>query len=427
VGGYCEVNFDGLVGPTHHYGGYAFGNLASMEHRKHISHPKQAALQGLYKMKLLHDLGVKQAVLPPRMRPSASTLRRLGFAGSDKEVLTKAAKEAPHLLYITSSSASMWAANCATLTPSVDTSDRRLHISIANLASQFHRTLEAEESFHLLRLIFPNETLFAIHPPLPKAANFGDEGAANHTRFCSNYGEKGVHLFVYGKSLFDETEGRFPLRQTREASEAVARRHGLDPSSILFAQQSQEAVDAGVIHNDVISVGNRNFFLYHEKAFQNTPAVISDLQKKCPLKTLCVTEEMLSLEKAVKSYFFNGQIVTLPNGEDLLLLPEECRSLNLDWLPLKRTFVDLTESMQNGGGPACLRFRCVVNEKELSAIHPPIFLNDTLHAHLKNWIETHYRDSLTWADLQDPLLWNEIHTALSALSQILHLPPFYNS
>jgi succinylarginine dihydrolase len=25
----CEVNFDGLVGPTHNYGGLSYGNVAS--------------------------------------------------------------------------------------------------------------------------------------------------------------------------------------------------------------------------------------------------------------------------------------------------------------------------------------------------------------------------------------------------------------
>ena len=216
---YIEVNFDGLVGPTHHFGGYALGNLASMEHQKKISYPKKAALQGLNKMKLLADLGIAQAVLPPRMRPSISTLRRLGFTGSEREIFQKAVREDPLLLYILSSSSSMWAANCATLSPSIDTADGRLHITIANLASQLHRTIEVEESLHLFHLLFADERLFAIHPPLPKAANFGDEGEANHTRFCAQYGEKGVHLFVYGKSLLSTKRPTSPFgKQKRPLS-----------------------------------------------------------------------------------------------------------------------------------------------------------------------------------------------------------------
>ena len=181
-------------------------------------------------------------------------------------------------------------------------------------------------------------------------------------------------------------------------------------------------IEAGVFHNDVISVGNRNLFLYHEKAFVNTPYVISQLQQRSPLQTICVRENQVSVKEAIKTYLFNGQIVTLPSGEDLLVLPEECRPLNLDWLPLKKLFIDLTESMRNGGGPACLRFRCVMNQQELRAVHPSIFLNDSLFSQLKKWIETYYREQLSWTDLQDPALLHEVHEALTALGDIFQLP-----
>jgi len=85
-----EVNFDGIVGPTHNYSGLSYGNVASMEHEKLISNPKEAALQGLQKMKFLMDLGLKQAVLPPQERPDIHTLRSLGFTGSDKDILEQA-------------------------------------------------------------------------------------------------------------------------------------------------------------------------------------------------------------------------------------------------------------------------------------------------------------------------------------------------
>ena len=58
-----ELNFDGLVGPTHHYGGLSFGNLASAEHEGEASNPRQAALQGLEKMRALHAIGVHRGVL----------------------------------------------------------------------------------------------------------------------------------------------------------------------------------------------------------------------------------------------------------------------------------------------------------------------------------------------------------------------------
>ena len=53
-----EVNFDGLVGLTHHYAGLSFGNEASTKHRFQISNPQLAAKQGLLKMKALADAGL---------------------------------------------------------------------------------------------------------------------------------------------------------------------------------------------------------------------------------------------------------------------------------------------------------------------------------------------------------------------------------
>ncbi len=420
-----EINFDGMVGPTHHYGGYAYGNLASMEHRLEVSHPRAAALQGLRKMKFLADLGVPQAVLPPRMRPAIGILRRLGFEGNDRAVFEKAATTSPLLVQQLSSAASMWAANCATVSPSCDSEDGKVHLSIANLQSQFHRTVEAEESYRLFRILFPDESLFVVHPPLPHGGNFGDEGAANHTRFCSDYGMGGTHLFVYGRSAFDPTQHHFPFRQAREASEAIARQNRLPPQRVIFAMQNPEIIEKGVFHNDVISVGNRNHFFYHEKAFVETEKVLVEINEKSPLQTICVTEEMIPVEKAVNSYLFNSQIVTLPNGEDVLIAPRECESLFLEWLPLPVYFVDVRESMRNGGGPACLRLRIVLNSEEKSRVHPSIRLDETLYQSLVGWIERYYRESLTAADLLDPLFFDEVKQSLDALTQILQLGSFY--
>src|SRR5688572_17800116 len=122
-----EYNFDGLVGPTHCYGGLSAGNVASMAHGGKVSNPKEAALQGLSKMKFVADLGVRQAVLPPQQRPSLKTLRGLGFLGSDEAVITRAARESDHLLRLCSSAAAMWTANAATCAPSEDTADGRMH------------------------------------------------------------------------------------------------------------------------------------------------------------------------------------------------------------------------------------------------------------------------------------------------------------
>jgi succinylarginine dihydrolase len=420
-----EFNFDGIIGPTHHYGGHAYGNLASMQHQKQISHPKKAALQGLKKMKFLMDLGIPQAVLPPLLRPSLSVLRALGFRGSDREIFCSAAEKAPQLLLTLSSSSSMWTANCATFTPSTDTLDNRAHMTVANLQSNFHRSIESDETFRLLRLIFPDEKLFHIHPALPKGGDFGDEGAANHTRFCRAYGEKGFHLFVYGKSAFESSTKKFPMRQAKEASEAVARLHGLSSDRTFFIRQNLEVIQKGVFHNDVISVGNRNLFLYHEKAFSDD-LFLNEIQKICPLQLICVTENMLSVERAVETYLFNSQIVTLPNGEDALIAPQESSTLNLDWLPIKYFFIDVRESMQNGGGPACLRFRCVLNEAEKSGVHASVILTPERYLQLSLWVEKYYRENLTIQELQDPQLLREVFEALDALTKILDLGAFYD-
>ena len=70
-----EVNFDGLVGLTHHYAGLSFGNEASTKHRFQVSNPKLAAKQGLLKMKALSDAGFPQAVIPPQERPNVAVLQ----------------------------------------------------------------------------------------------------------------------------------------------------------------------------------------------------------------------------------------------------------------------------------------------------------------------------------------------------------------
>src|SRR3954451_8692870 len=124
-----ELNLDGIVGPTHNYAGLSFGNVASMTHKSSVSNPKQAALEGLAKMKFLADLGVKQAVLPPHERPHIETLRRLGFAGKDAEVLTAVRQREPGLLSAVSSSSAMWTANAATVSPSADSEDGKVHLT----------------------------------------------------------------------------------------------------------------------------------------------------------------------------------------------------------------------------------------------------------------------------------------------------------
>jgi succinylarginine dihydrolase len=438
-----EVNFDGLVGPTHNYGGLAFGNRASLTHEKSVSNPRAAALQGLQKLKFVADLGLPQAVLPPPERPHFKTLRRLGFRGSDETVLQTVARRAPDLLIACASASSMWAANAATAAPAHDTRDGKLHVTPANLVAKFHRSIEAGENFTLFKTLFAG-TGAKIHRPLPANAYFGDEGAANHTRLAKNHSEKAVHLFVYGRRATGagRTPRRFPARQTREASAAVARLHRLSPDHVILAQQNPEVIDAGVFHNDVISVGNEDFLITHEKAYLDQESVLQEIQNKfltlsgTPVEIVLVSERQVSVTDAIGSYLFNSQLVTLPNGEMHFICPEECRQIKtvnsfLDSVLEKSSklkkihFFDLKQSMQNGGGPACLRLRLVLTADELNNLHDGVRINESRYARLRAWVETHYRDRLTASDLADPKLLRQNRTALDELTQILNLGSYY--
>ncbi len=442
-----EINFDGLVGPTHNYGGLSYGNVASTANAALVSEPKKAALQGLKKMKFLLDMGLKQAVLPPHERPYLRTLRKLGFTGTDTEILNKVYREDVTLLANCSSASAMWTANAATISPSRDCPDARLHITPANLSNKFHRSLEPETTGHIFKTIFNNEKHFFIHAPLPANAAFGDEGAANHTRFCKSYGDPGLELFNFGRYSFLQGKPKpkfFPARHTFEASQAVVRLHGLDPTRVMLAQQSPIAIDAGVFHNDVISVGNQNVLIYHEQAFFDVDKIIDELNAKFNALTgenlilVKVTSHEITVQEAVQTYLFNSQLVTLPTGEMALISPKECednrvvrkcveRILSNNDNPVKQVhYLDLRQSMNNGGGPACLRLRVVLSDEEIAALGAKVMMDGTLYSTLINWVEKNYRDELKLADLADPNLLSESRTALDELTQILKLGSIYD-
>lgn len=439
-----EVNFDGLVGPTHNYGGLSYGNVASQSNSQAASSPKEAALQGLAKMKALMDMGFKQGVLAPQERPNVAALRSLGFAGTDAQVIEKAAKEAMPLLAACSSASSMWTANACTVSPSADTADGRVHFTAANLNCKFHRSIEHPTTSRVLGAMFANERHFAHHAALPAVAQFGDEGAANHTRFCKGYGEAGVEFFVFGRSAFDSrfpAPARYPARQTLEASQAVARLHGLSEAGVVYAQQNPAVIDQGVFHNDVIAVGNGEVLFHHEDAFLDTDKVLAELHDKLGrvggrFQAVCVPRDAVTVEDAVRSYLFNSQLLSRADGSMLLIVPEECRNNARVWSylqtltaedgPIREVKVfDLKQSMQNGGGPACLRLRVALKDDELAAVNQGVILTPSLYDSLTGWVEKHYRDRLSETDLADPQLLTECRTALDELTQILKLGAVY--
>lgn len=441
-----EVNFDGLVGPTHHYSGLSLGNLASAKNAGMTSNPRAAALEGLNKMKLLADLGFKQAVLPPHERPHIPTLRAFGYFGSDKNIPKKVFQDSPELLYQYSSAAAMFAANAGLITPSIDAMDERVHITAANKLSQPHRNIEAEMTSRVMKLIFPSHAFFTHHPPLPNHPLFLDEGAANHVRLCSKIEEPGVHLFVYGKSegSIGNELFQYPPRQTYEAQEAIVRAHQIPKGQVIFSRQKINAINHGVFHNDLISMGAYNLFIYHEEAFENGDADIYALRnafnKVCEqdLQIIKITQDQIPLEALVNCYLFNSQILKLPEGGFILICPQQCQSILSVNLFLENHlkdpespiaalhYVNLDQSMRNGGGPACLRLPAVLTQTEIEYVHPGIFLTDRLYERLKTWIETHYREQLSPEDLADPSLIEESQQALDKLTQILDLYKIYD-
>jgi succinylarginine dihydrolase len=441
-----EYNFDGLVGPTHNYAGLSHGNVASLAHEGQPASPRGAALQGLAKMRFVASLGVGQAVLPPHERPSLRTLRRLGFRGSDEEVLAQAARDPElkdQLLRISSSAAAMWTANAATCIPSADAQDGRLHLIPANLAALFHRSLEAETTTRVLRAIFADAKRFEVHDPLPGGVHFADEGAANHVRLIAP-DRPAVHVFAWGRRAFGGPAAagepsRYPARQTREAAHALARLGEVDSAHSLFPQQHPAGIDAGAFHTDVLAVGNGNVLLLHELAFVDAPRVLDDLRALLgeSFVVLLASEAELPVASAVAAYPFNSQLLTLPDGSMAIVAPLESSEdpRARDYLqrvvgsggPVKSLHhLDLRQSMENGGGPACLRQRIVLNEAERRAVKARVFWDEALGAELETWVRRNYRDRLVAADLADPRLARETMTALDELTRILRLGNVYD-
>lgn len=428
-----EANLDGLVGPTHNYAGLSPGNLASQANFGAVSNPRAAALQGLAKMTRLAGLGLPQFVLPPSPRPDLAFLRAVGFSGSDAAVNAAAWKTAPALAGAAWSASSMWAANAATVTPALDSGDGRLHLSVANLVANLHRSLEPPHTLASLRRVFADPARFAVHAALPLQPHLGDEGAANHIRLCADHGEAGVDLFVYGRGAYEPWAHAFPARQTREAFEAIARRHGVRRA--VFLRQNPRAIAAGAFHNDVVCVGALDTLFYHQAAFEDPAAMQAEVRAAAAglfePRFVEVPQAELPLAEAISSYLFNAMLVRPPGEARLVLVaPADVaktpaaraaaeRIVACDGPIGRIDYVDVRESMRNGGGPACLRLRVVMTEAELAAADAGHRLGDGLHARLAAVIERRYRDRLAPSDLADPQMIDEARAAYDAILETL--------
>lgn len=411
-----EINFDGIIGPSHNYAGLSPGNLAATGNRGKVSQPRAAALQGVEKIRANLRLGLTQGIFLPQSRPDTGWLAQLS---------TDYANAPVHLQAQALSASSMWAANAATVSPAPDTADGRAHLTVANLMTMPHRSHEWRETLAQLRLAFAHEA-FALHAPVP--APFSDEGAANHMRMCSAHGAPGVEIFVYGV-----TGGPFPARQHREASQAVARAHRLDPARTLFVQQSEAAIAAGAFHNDVVAVANERVLFAHEQAFADREGFYADLRAAMPdAEIVEVPADRVSLADAIQSYLFNAQLVTLPTGEMALILPGEARENPSVWSwlqemiagngPIRRLeVVDVRQSMANGGGPACLRLRVVADP---ATIDPRFLVDEAKLDRVAAVIAEHWPAEIAQDQIANPALIDRVTSARIALLNMLDLPDF---
>ncbi len=407
-----EINFDGIVGPTHNYAGLSLGNLAATAHAGDPSYPRAAALQGLAKMRHNRALGLAQGFFVPPPRPNPAFLTDLAADPATDPALTAAAWSA----------SAMWTANAATVSPAPDTADGRCHLTVANLVTMPHRAQEWPDTLRQLQLAFAHDA-FAVHAPVPPS--FGDEGAANHMRLCAAHDAPGLEIFVFGRP-----GGRYPARQHQQASRAVARRHGLDPAACLFVEQSPEAIAAGAFHNDVVAVTNERVSLCHELAFADPAATYAAIRARVPeAEIVVVPDSAVSLADAIASYLFNAQLVTLPVGDAALIVPGEAwnRPTVRNWLdamiagngPIRRVLpVDVRQSMANGGGPACLRLRVVADPATVDA---RFMLSDATADAIETVIARHWPEQIDPADLGSPALAAAVIAARAALLETLDL------
>lgn len=410
---FTEINFDGIVGPSHNYAGLSLGNIASASHAGDPSYPRAAALQGVAKMRAnLARLGV-QGFLLPLPRPNTALQTALALDGSEPLQL----RAAPW------SASSMWTANAATVSPAPDTADRRCHLTPANLVTMLHRAQEWPDTKRQLEVAFGDTKHFAIHDAVPPS--FGDEGAANHMRLCESHDTPGVEVFVYGC-----TGGRFPARQHEQASRLVARAHGLDPARTVFIEQNPEAIAAGAFHNDVVAVANGRVLFTHDMAFADQQGTYTEIRAAFPgLEIVEVPSSAVSLAEAIRTYLFNAQLLTLPDGSMALIVPEECRESPAVWGwieamlagagPIRQVIpVNVRQSMANGGGPACLRLRVVCDP---ATVHHRFLLSEAKADLIARTISDYWPEQIDPSDLGTDTLAASVIAARLALLEALDL------
>jgi succinylarginine dihydrolase len=223
-----------------------------------------------------------------------------------------------------------------------------------------------------------------------------------------------------------------------ETCQAIARRHGLDPARVIFTTLSEAAQKAGALYCDLVAVAHENVLLFHAEAFHNAAALKAELHDKAkglfePV-LIEITPAEVSLQDAVKTCFFNAQMLRFPHASRLsFIAPREVRETNRTAdlaVDLRRRsgglidapmFAEVHQSMRAGGGPGSMALSFSMTASEAASVHQGFFLTPKLSDALEDWINTHYRAEVSPADLSDPLLIDEGRTALDELTRILPL------
>ena len=168
--------------------------------------------------------------------------------------------------------------------------------------------------------------------------------------------------------------------------------------------------------------------LIHERAWENQAATLHRIRARVPdLRVFQVSSRDLSLEQAVTSYLFNSQLLETSDGW-LLNAPIECADgaarmvvdrLERDGFVDRVRFNDLRQSMDGGGGPACLRLRLPLTEDEFRLLPETLMMTEERVEKLRSWVKKWYPSILRIEDLADAGFARRARKCSQALVEVL--------
>jgi succinylarginine dihydrolase len=218
-------------------------------------------------------------------------------------------------------------------------------------------------------------------------------------------------------------------RQSLWASKAICQLHALSSTQVWLQKQSKEAISRGIFHNDIISMNSHDLLVFHQQAYENHESLI---EKLTALGICCVEikAEEFSLEHALKTYFFNSEFIKGKDGSQVLVMSEKCQHdakvhAQLERIQtaynkeIKTIYVDLDDSLKNGGGPACLRLRVQLNQEQFSAIPSKFLLTQNKLNALQEVVTRFYRESLSYEDVFTETFQLSLQPVYSRLEQVL--------